>query len=122
MGSAQASAASSTDTVYINSGPTSTKLPLPAGTPDVATPLMTALTNVCQLPLSGYNLAVLTSGQVLVCFQPFVGNETIVAGTPNVGVVLPEGSDPGCGVAVYTFSTSTGASTVVGIEPPGAPC
>ena len=73
LGSTPASAASSTDTVYIYSGASSTHLPLPAGTPDVATPLTTALTNVCQLPLPGYSIANLTAGQVLLCVQPQVG-------------------------------------------------
>ena len=117
--SAPASAASSTDSVYVNDYPTNLVEPLPTGTPDVVTPLTTALTDVCQLPLPSYNLAQLSLGEVLVCFQPIQGNEIIVAGTPNVGIVMPT-FGIGCGVAIYDFPVKGGDTADVGVAPPGA--
>jgi hypothetical protein len=75
------------------------------------------------LAVPGYEVAVLTDGVIAACVAPYVGNEIIVAGTQNVGIVLPGliGNLPGCGAAVYTFSP-TGTSTTIGVEPPGASC
>lgn len=122
--SSPASAAASTDSVYVYDYPTSLAEPLPAGTPDVATPLTSALTDVCQVPLPSYQLAQLTSGEVLVCFTPeVVGNEIIVAGTPNVGIVMPDGGTTlYCGVAVYVFPVAGGNTATVGIDPPPGTC
>lgn len=117
-------ASSSTDSLYVEDYPTSLVEPLPAGTPDVATPLTTALTDVCQLPVPSSQLAQLTAGEVLVCFVPEVGpNEIIVAGTENVGILMPDGGTTlYCGVALYVFPVSGGNTATVGIEPPPGTC
>jgi hypothetical protein len=124
--SAPASAASSTDSVYVNDYPTNLVEPLPAGIPDVVTPLVNAVTDICQLPLPTYDVPELTLGQVFVCYSPYdiPVNETIVAGTPNVGVVQPDGfgPPPGCGLALYDFPVKGGDTADVGLAPPGADC
>ena len=122
--SSPASAASSSDSVYVYDYPTVVNEPLPAGTPDVATPLTNALTEICQLPLPSSQLAQLSAGEVLVCFSPQFGNDLFVAGTGNVGVVMPApyGTTGYCGVALYVFPVNGGNTASVGIAPPGTPC
>lgn len=119
-----AAAASSTDSIFVSDYPTSLVEPLPAGTPDVATPLTSALTEVCQLPLPSYQFAQLSAGEVLACFTPQFGNDLIVVGTGNVGILLgaPYGTSSYCGVALYVFPVSGGNTATVGIAPPGTAC
>jgi hypothetical protein len=111
-----ASSTSSTDYIYVNDGTTNVLEPLPAGTPDVVTPLTNALTAACNL-VPGYEVAQLTLGEVLVCVSPYVGDETIVAGTPNVGILMSY-FGTGCGETLYVFPVDEGTVSV-GVAPPG---
>lgn len=123
-----ASAAPSTDSVYVYVYPTNIVEPLPAGTPDVATTLASVLTQSCGIigpAASTYELAVLTGGEVIVCQnevpKPVV---FIVTQVGPLGLALPHGfgSSPGCGVEVFEFPGADGSTTAIGLAPPGATC
>jgi hypothetical protein len=94
---------------------------LPPGTPDVVTPVATALYDLCA-PYSGDALETLDNSSLEVCdtiqFGP-ASDEVVVAGVgSSVGVILPVGqtnNPPDCGVAAYV-----GSSGVV-LAPPGPP-
>lgn len=114
-------AAASTDSVYVFDYPTNVSEPLPVGTPDVVTPLMTGIVTACVTAeaVPTYEVETLTRGNVVICsggFPKSVG--LIVAGAGPVGVIMPNGfgSSPGCGIGVYE---PTG---LVGVAPPGASC
>jgi hypothetical protein len=110
-------ASAQTDSVYVYDYPTNVNEPLPAGTPDVVTPLTTALLDVCAA--TGNGLAVSDIG---LCFSEYpypVGPPPfIVAQAGNAGVVLP----PGCGVAIFAYPDADGSTTLVGAGPPGNNC
>jgi hypothetical protein len=117
-----ASAATSpgTDTIYvIENGKTTLTESLPAGTPEVVTPLATAIYVVCA-PFSGGTLAI---GAVQVCytyqFGPPAGTVVVAAVQPSIGVLLPEGwtcTPPTSGIDVVDGSSG------VYLAPPGTAC
>lgn len=122
--SSPASAATSptTDTITLVENYTTTlSASLPPGTPDVVTPVATALYDLCA-PYSGDTLETLDNSSLEVCdtiqFGP-ASDEVVVAGVgSSVGVILPVGqtnNPPDCGVAAYV-----GSSGVV-LAPPGPP-
>jgi hypothetical protein len=125
---ASASAAPSTDSVYVFDYPTSLDEPLPSGTPDVVTSLTTALTEVCDSvdqAVPTYEVALLSDGQVVLCTEESPQPVSfIVVGVGPVGVVMPNGAfgEPGCGVAFYEFPAADGSTILIGVAPPGATC
>jgi hypothetical protein len=122
FGQSPAAAATSptTDTVYVvENGTIVETYSLPAGTPDVITPVATAIYVVCA-PLSSNILSV---GAVEVCntyeFGPPAGTVVLAAVQPSVGVLLPEGwtcSPPTSGIDVVAGSDG------VYLAPPGTAC
>ena len=108
--SSPASAATSptTDTIsVVESGTTTLSESLPPGTPDVVTPLATALYVACA-PFSGGTLIL---GAAQVCytdgFGAAAGTVLVVAVQPSVGVLLPTGftgSAPNCGIVALDGS------------------
>lgn len=117
---AAAATAPTTDTVYVveNGAPVMSES-LPAGTPDVVTPLATGIYTVCA-PLSSN---ILTVGAVGVCntyeFGPAAGTVVVAGVQPSVGVLLPAGFTcfpPTSGV--YVVAGSVG----VYLAPPGTAC
>jgi hypothetical protein len=128
LGSSPVSAASSTDTVFVFNYPTLSTAPLPAGTPDGATPLVSTLSSACQAVASTglpEEVVTLSDGEVLGCIEPFFKPTGLfVAGTPNVGIWLPYRNvgGPPCGVAVYVFPVSGGNTDQAGISEPGMLC
>lgn len=117
---ASAATSPSTDTIYvIENGTTTLSESLPAGTPEVVTPLATAMYAVCA-PFSG---GTLTLGAVQVCytyqFGPPAGTVVVAAVQPSIGVLLPEG---------YTCTPPTSGIDVVDgnsgvyLAPPGTAC
>lgn len=127
LGAPPASAASSTDSVYVYDYPTNVQEPLPAGTPDVVTPLVSALVTACDsLGGTGYQVAQSTQGLVLLCYvgPRAVGLTVVGVGPAGPGVFLPYGAfgQPGCGVAVAFPGGSNGSTSLIGLAPPGATC
>ena len=122
LNSAPASAATSptTDTLYVVvNGTTVLTQSLPAGTPDVVTPVANAIYVLCA-PFSGGTLAL---GAVEVCytyqFGPVAGTVLLVAVQPSIGVLLPEGfscSPPDSGIDALV------GNSAVYLAPPGGAC
>jgi hypothetical protein len=118
---ASAAPAPSTDTLYVNQaneGPgytTVESVPLPAGTPDIATPLASGLLSLCNSLYAngiwyGYNPFV----PLDVCL-PYGGTMTVFA-TAYLGLRVPAPA-PGCGVQVLASSAPLDE---IGLAPPGA--
>jgi hypothetical protein len=118
---ASAAPAPSTDTLYVNqanAGPgytTVESVPLPAGTPGIATPLASDLISLCYGLYTngiwyGYNPFV----PLNICL-PFGGGWTVFA-TTVLGVRVPSPA-PNCGVQVMASSSPLDE---VGLAPPGA--
>ncbi len=109
-----ASATPSTDTIYVNEGSfgpgftTLESVPLPAGTPDIATPLGSGLLSLCSLGGVGENPFIPFS----ICYT--FGN-TFVLDAPEVSVVVPN-SHAACGVQVLA---SNSPYIEVGLSGPG---
>jgi len=117
-----AAATSTTDSVYVADYPTNINEPLPTGTPDVVTPLTTAIQDVCN-PVGGLLPPPVTLNvQAGACFTvyPYPGGEPpfIVANAGNAGVAL----FPGCGVAAFAYPNAEGSTAAVGLAPPGNDC
>jgi hypothetical protein len=119
-GPASAATAPTTDTVYVaENGTTVQTLSLPAGTPDVVTPLATGIYTVC----APFSSNILTVGSVGVCntyeFGPAAGTVVLAGVQPSVGVLLPTGFTcfpPTSGIVVVAGSLS------VYLAPPGTAC
>lgn len=117
---AAAATAPTTDTVYVFENNTIVETySLPAGTPDVITPVATAIYVVCA-PFSSNILSV---GSVEVCntyeFGPPAGTVVLAAVQPSVGVLLPEGwtcSPPTSGIDIVAGNDG------VYLAPPGTGC
>ncbi|HZU80790.1 MAG TPA: hypothetical protein VE991_12810, partial [Acidimicrobiales bacterium] len=128
LDAAPASAATSSDSIYVFDDPTNISEPLPAGTPDVVIPLMTALSTGCAAidqAVPTYEVLVLSGGEVNICNETFPRpTGFVVAGVSPVGLWMPAGGwgTPGCGVAVYEFPGPSGSTIMAGIAPPGATC
>lgn len=112
-------ATTSTDSIIIASGSSQTVVPFPAGTPDVVTPLATAIYVLCT-PFSGGTLAI---GSVQACytyqFGPAAGTVVVAGVQPSIGVLLPEGftcGPPASGIAVQ------GSDWFVDLAPPETAC
>lgn len=115
-----AAATPTTDTVYVvENGTIVETYSLPAGTPDVITPLATAIYVVCA-PFSSDILAV---GAVEVCytyqFGPPAGTVVVAGVQPSIGVLLPEGwtcAPPTSGIDILAGTDG------VYLAPPGTAC
>lgn len=116
---------SSTDSVYVFDYPsTGLQFSLPPGTPEVVTPLMTALLTACApaqtvvasipYPEQGY----LHQTGLTIC-APVYRSAFFIAGVGGlVGVfIFPRAfGSPGCGVAIVAYLA------FAGVAPPGAIC
>jgi hypothetical protein len=115
--SSPASAATSTDTIYVVNGSTTQLISLPAGTPDVVSPLDTAVTSTCfPVVASLLNAAVpfsviqsLQQAQIDICYVSPAHSEGInVVNVGNAGLFEANGfpPNPPCGLFVYeNFNT-----------------
>ena len=108
-------ATTSTDSIIFANGSSQTVVPLPAGTPDVVTPVATALSALCGGPgiatERGYGV---WHGQ----FGPAAGT-VVVAAVGSVGVVLPTGLG---GRPANCIVVATGGSSAMALAPRGPPC
>lgn len=108
-------ATTSTDSIIIFNGSSQTVEPLPAGTPDVVTPLATTVSSICSGPGVG-------TGTIAACgteqFGPAAGTVVIVA-VGSVAVFEP--TTFGGGVT-NCIVVATSDSSAIGLAPPGPLC
>lgn len=107
-------AATSTDSIIFANGASQTVVPLPAGTPDVVTPVATALSVLC----GGQGIS---SSAVTVCgteqFGPAAGTVVVVA-VGSVAVAEPTSFGGGPTDCIVIAN----GSSAVALAPPGPPC
>lgn len=108
-------ATTSTDSIIIFNGSSQTIEPLPAGTPDVVTPVATTLSTLCSGPGIG-------TGTIAACgtvqYGPTV-NTVVILAVGSVGVYEPTTFGGG---ATDCILVATSGSSAIGLAPPGPPC
>ena len=108
-------ATTSTDSIIIFNGSSQTVEPLPAGTPDIVTPVATTVSTLCSGPGIG-------TGTVAACgtsqFGPAAGTVIVVA-VGSVAVFEPTSFGGG---TTNCIVVATSNSTAIGLSPPGPTC